>query len=73
MKTLFCNDVDDNTLNVGDLVVALEVEDLEGDSPVRGQRLIVDKLVDAESNYVEFKGVLNEKYGFYAHRVLKLI
>jgi len=72
MKNQFCNDVDGNILEIGDMVVVLDAEDLEGDVPRRGQRLMVVNLNDAESNYVEFVGDLNNRYGFYAHRVLKL-
>ena len=72
MKNYFCNDVDGNLLEVGDMVVVLDAEDLEGYVPKRGQRLMVVNCKDAESNYVEFVGGLHDKYGFYAHRVLKL-
>jgi hypothetical protein len=72
MKNQFCNDVDGNILELGDMVVVLDAEDLEGDAPKRGQRLLVVNLNDAESNYVEFVGDLKQRYGFYAHRVLKL-
>jgi hypothetical protein len=72
MKNHFCNDVDGTILEIGDMVVVLDAEDLEGDIPKRGQKLMVVKLADAESNYVEFVGDLHDRYGFYAHRVLKL-
>lgn len=72
MKNFFCNDVDGNLLQHGDMVVVLDAEDLEGDAPKRGQRLMVANCKDAESNYVEFIGGLNQMYGFYGHRVLKL-
>lgn len=67
MKNLFSNDVDGNQLSVGDLVVVLDVDDLEGTFPQRGQLLRVTKCDDPESNYVEFGD-----YAFYGHRVLKI-
>jgi hypothetical protein len=72
MKSYFCNDVDNNLLEIGDMVVVLDTEDLEGDAPRRGQRLMVVNLNHGESNYVEFVGDLHQRYEFYAHRVLKL-
>ena len=72
MRSHFCNDVDDNILEIGDMVVVLDAEDLEGDAPMRGQRLMVVNLKDAESNCVEFVGDFHQRYEFYAHRVLKL-
>ena len=69
-ENIFCNDIDGNQLYVSDKVVMLDTDDLEGDIAKRGEILIVSKLVDAESNYIEFN---NGKYGFYGHRVLKLI
>lgn len=73
MKNHFCNDVDGIILSVGDAVVVLDTEDLEG-SPmtIRGQILSVTELVDGESNLVRFKGWSGESYEFFAHRVLKL-
>lgn len=68
MKNFFCNDVDGNTLEVGDEVIVLDIEDLEGDIPPRGKLLKVTLCIDAESNYVEFG-----EYAFYGHRVLKTI
>lgn len=72
MKNLFCNDVDGNLLENGDWVVILDAEDLDGDAPKRGQRLMVGNCKDAESNYVEFIGEFSKEYGLYGHRVLKL-
>jgi len=68
MKNFFCNDVDGNTLEVGDEVIVLDIEDLEGDTPPRGKLLKVTNCIDAESNYIEFG-----EYAFYGHRVLKTI
>ena len=74
-KNHFCNDVDGNILNINDLVVVLDTEDLEinpHSSLKRGDVLIIDVLEDAESNYIFFKNELNDFFGFYGHRVLKL-
>lgn len=73
MKSYFCNDVDGKILEIGDMVVVLDVQDLEGDAPKRGQKLMVTEIKEQESNYVEFTGDLHASYSFYAHRVLKLI
>jgi len=70
---IFCNDIDGRILAIGDKVVVLDCEDLEGDIvPNRGDVVQVTKLVDAESNYIHFADELNAHYGFYGHRVLKL-
>lgn len=67
MENLIFNDVDGNLLSVGDLVVALDVDDLE--IPLkRGTLLMVEKCDDLESNYILF----SNEYGFYGHRVLKV-
>ena len=71
MKNLFCNDIDGTILSVDDEVVVLDIEDLEGNIPNRGEILRVSELCDAESNYIEFTG-LNGIYGMYGHRVLKV-
>jgi hypothetical protein len=67
-KNMNCNDVDGNILNLGDKVVVLDAEDLEGIAPKRGELLIVTKCIDAESNYIEF----DSKYAFYGHRILRV-
>lgn len=54
-------------LNVGDAVVMVDNSGLEDEIPVRGQILMVTRLVDADSNYIEFG-----KYGCFGYRVLKL-
>lgn len=68
-KNLYCNDIDGNVLNVGDVVVLLDIEELEGDVPNRADVLMVSACTDAESNYIHFN---DGKYGFFGHRVLKL-
>lgn len=66
-------DVDGNVLRVGDNVVAIDVEDLEGDCPERGETLRVNIAIDKQSNYIDFiSNKDNKPYGFYGHRVLKL-
>ena len=70
---IFYTDIDGRILSIGDLVVVLDCEDLEGDIvPKRGDVVKVSKLVDAESNYLQFSGDLFTTYEFYGHRVLKL-
>lgn len=67
---LIFNDIDGNELNIGDKVVTLDVNDL--DYPMqRGMILKVIKLIDIESNLIEFKS-LSDTYTFYGHRILKL-
>lgn len=69
----FCNDIDGRILSIGDKVVVLDCEDLDGDLvPNRGDVLTVTQLVDAESNYIHFADDLHGNYGFFGHRVLKL-
>lgn len=68
MKDFFCNDLDGNILEVGDKVIVLNIADLEGETPQRGELLKVTKCIDAESNYIEFG-----EYAFYGHRVLKVV
>ena len=72
MKNLFCNDIDGRILSVGDKVVVLDNEDIEYDVPSRGDVLRVTKLVDAESNYMEYSDEFGKFYGFFGHRILKL-
>lgn len=67
MKNLIFNDVDGNELSAGNLVVALDVDDLEN-GPKRGELLRVTKCDELESNYILF----SDNYGFYGHRVLKI-
>lgn len=69
MIKIECNDIDGTTLYVSDKVVVLDTEDLDGDVPQKGQVLTVSKLVDAESNYIEFN---QGRYAFFGHRVLRL-
>ena len=67
-----CNDVDGNILNVGDYVIALDVDDLHDCDLVRGDILIVTHIYDPVSNYIGFRKDEDEKeYGFYGHRVLR--
>jgi hypothetical protein len=67
------NDVDGTPLKSGDIVVAIDVDDLEGKHPVRGELLKVGEVKDVASNYIEFRGNTdNDVYGFYGHRVLKI-
>lgn len=62
------DDIDGNELKMGDKVVMLDVDDLEGDYlPKRGDIIEVDGLYDVESNYIGFSG-----YSFFGHKVLKL-
>jgi len=63
----YCNDIDGTQLFEGDLVIAIDVEDLEN-GPKRGQLLKVTSCSDPVSNFIEFEG-----YAFYGHRVLKVI
>jgi hypothetical protein len=68
-----CNDVDGNILNVGDYVIALDVDDLDCDL-VRGDVLIVTNVDDPISNYIRYRkddDEDKEEYGFYGHRVLR--
>jgi len=69
-----CHDVDGNVLLVGDKVVMLDTEDMEGTYPTRGDVLFVSELLDAESNYVKFvdSEVSDMYYEFFGHRVLAL-
>lgn len=68
----YCNDVDGNILNVGDYVIALDVDDLEDCDLVRGDILIVTHVDDPVSNYVRYrKDEEDTEYGFYGHRVLR--
>lgn len=69
--SLIFNDVDGNELKAGDKVVCLDVEDLEDKIISRGLVLEVNKPIDIESNFIEFKGI-NCLISFYGHRVLKL-
>lgn len=64
------NDVDGNELIVGDKVVCIDVDDLDYPIP-RGLVIRVTKLIDLESNLIEFKS-FDETFTFYGHRVLKL-
>jgi hypothetical protein len=64
------NDVDGNELIVGDKVVCVDVDDLDYPMP-RGLVVRVTKLIDLESNLIEFKS-FDETFTFYGHRVLKL-
>ncbi len=67
------NDVDGTPLKSGDIVVAIDVDDLEGKHPVRGELLKVGEVKDVASNYIEFIGNTdNDAYAFYGHRVLKI-
>lgn len=61
------DDMYGSPLKVGDTVVMVDNSDLMGDIPVRGQILMVTKVVDADSNYMEFG-----QFGFFGHRVLKI-
>lgn len=72
MKNYFCNDVDGNILFPSDKVVVLDVSELEGDTPKRGDVLKVNICISAENNYIEFIDEFNKKYAFYGHRVLIL-
>lgn len=65
------NDVDGNELKIGDKVVCLDVDDLESHIISRGLVLEVNRLIDLESCYIEFKSA-NVLFSFYGHRVLKL-
>ena len=68
-----CNDVDGNILNVGDYVIALDVDDLHDCDLVRGDILIVTHVDDPVSNFLIFRKDEDEKeYGFYGHRVLRV-
>ena len=69
--SLIFNDVDGNELKIGDKVVCLDIDDIEAQIMSRGLVLDVNKLIDIESNYIEFKGI-NCHMSFYGHRVLKL-
>jgi uncharacterized Zn ribbon protein len=74
IKQIF-NDVDGNELKIGDKVVCVDVDDLDHDDEyklIRGDVLEVTKLIDLETDYIEFKTNLNFFYCFYGHRVLKL-
>ena len=64
------NDVDGNELIIGDKVVCVDVDDLDYPIP-RGLVIRVTKLIDLESNLIEFKS-FDETFTFYGHRVLKL-
>lgn len=67
------NDVDGDVLKVGDNVAAIDVDDLEGEHPLRGEVLVVERAIDRQSNYIEFVSNKDGKpYAFYGHRVLKL-
>jgi len=72
-----CHDVDGNILKRGDIVVALDVEDLENPDVERGQLMMVTEVIDSESNFVEFIKFTTEipipKFSFFGHRVLKTI
>lgn len=65
------NDVDGNELKIGDKVVCLDVDDLESHIISRGLVLEVNKLIDLDSCYIEFKSA-DVFFSFYGHRVLKL-
>ena len=69
--SLIFNDVDGNELKIGDKVVCLDIDDIEAQIMSRGLVLDVNKLIDIESNYIEFKGT-DCLMSFYGHRVLKL-
>lgn len=71
MKNVFCNDFNGTILCIDDEVEVIDIEDLEGDTPLLGEILKVTKHCDAESNYIEFQGT-NGVYAFYGHRVLKV-
>ena len=61
-------DMHGTPLNVGDAVIVVDNSFLVGDIPEQGQIVMVTKLVDADTNFIEFGN-----YGFLGHRVLKLI
>jgi uncharacterized Zn ribbon protein len=68
MKNQTWCDMHGTLLKVGDPVVFVDNTELKGDLPKLGQIIMVTKLVDQESNYMEFG-----KNGFFGHRVLKLV
>jgi hypothetical protein len=65
------NDMYVNTLEVGDKVVMIDINDMIDNEIPRGTVLIVSKLLELDTNYIEFDS-LGQKYSFYGHRVLKL-
>jgi hypothetical protein len=67
-STLHALDSDGNHIQIGDLVVVLDDVSLVGDPPRRGEVLEVTRIADQDSNYIE----LDNKYGFFAYRVLKI-
>lgn len=70
---IFINDVDGTPLKSGDNVIAIDVEDLDGSRPQRGEMLRVGNVYDLVSNHIEFiSNKNNEIYAFYGHRVLKI-
>lgn len=70
---IYINDVDGTLLKSGDNVIAIDVEDLDGSRPQRGEMLRVGNVYDLVSNHIEFiSNKDNEIYAFYGHRVLKI-
>jgi hypothetical protein len=63
-----CKDMHGTPLSVGDAVIVVDNSFLVGDIPEQGQIVMVTKLVDANTNFIEFGD-----YGFLGHRTLKLI
>ena len=61
-------DMHGTPLSVGDAVIVVDNSFLVGDIPEQGQIVMVTKLVDADTNFIEFG-----EYGFLGHRALKLI
>ena len=61
-------DMHGTPLNLGDAVIVVDNSFLVGDIPEQGQIVMVTKLVDADTNFIEFGN-----YGFLGHRVLKLV
>lgn len=72
LKNVDCNDVNGKVLNVKDVVCVIDIEDLEGDTPYKGEVLVVTECVDPESNYIAFRGNDRKVYIFYGHRVRKV-
>lgn len=72
METLKYNDKNAVELKVNDNVRVSDIERLEDCNELKENAiLIVSKLLDLESNYIEFI-CENKTYEFYGHRVIKI-
>lgn len=67
------NDLKGNELHLGTTVMMVNIDDLEETDLAIGDTLSVTRLIELESNFVEFRSLTNHKfYQFYANRVVKI-